>query len=47
MTRVAPTVRYLASALLLVAALGSAEHAGEAPKLDAPVDYVLGEDCFL
>ncbi len=38
---------HLAPVLLLAAALGSAGHAQEAPRLDLPVDCAMGEDCFV
>lgn len=38
---------HLVPALLLAAALGSAGHAQEAPRLDLPVDCAMGEDCFV
>ncbi len=47
MTRAIGTLTRLASALLLAVAFGSAGYAQEGPRLDSPVDCVLGEDCFV
>ena len=47
MIRFTRALSRLAPALLLAAVLGSAGHAQEAPRLDSPVDCVLGEICFV